>query len=115
MFGFGILDYVKFGAGVALGATLVFYPAKLIGVGEGKSQAALASLNKTVTLLKERSAVDAQISTIDATSLCADFGLSNDDEAECVRRLSAPDPKPEHVGDNTPNGPAIRQPSCGPQ
>lgn len=37
MFGFGLLDYLKLGAGAALGASLAFYPAKLIGRAEGRS------------------------------------------------------------------------------
>lgn len=37
MFGFGLLDWLKLGAGAALGASLAFYPAKLIGRSEGRA------------------------------------------------------------------------------
>ena len=40
MFGFGIFDYIKVGAGLIVGAALVFYPARWIGQGEGKQMAA---------------------------------------------------------------------------
>ncbi len=37
MFGFGLLDYLKLGAGAALGAMLAFNPAKLIGRSEERA------------------------------------------------------------------------------
>ncbi|MGY5793659.1 hypothetical protein ACXHXM_25955 len=37
MFGFGLLDWLKLGAGAALGASLAFYPAKLVGRSEGRA------------------------------------------------------------------------------
>jgi len=37
MFGLGIFDLAKIGAGAALGALLAFYPAKLIGRSEGRA------------------------------------------------------------------------------
>ena len=76
MFGFGIFDYLKIGAGLIVGAALVFYPARWIGQSEGKQMAATAALTKSVTLLRERNVVNDQVSTSDAASLCADFGLS---------------------------------------
>ena len=76
MFGFGIFDYLKIGAGLIVGAALVFYPARWIGQSEGKQMAATAALTKSVTLLRERNVGNDQVSTSDAASLCADFGLS---------------------------------------
>ena len=115
MFGFGILDYLKIGAGLVLGAALVFYPARWIGQGEGKQMAAAAALSKSVTLLRERNVVNDQVSTADASALCADFGLSDDDKAECVRRLQPTNAKPDNVGNDPSNGSAICQPGRGPQ
>ena len=115
MFGFGILDYLKFGAGLVLGAALVFYPARWIGQGEGKQMAAAAALSKSVTLLRERNVVNDQVSTADASALCADFGLSGDDEAECVRRLRPTNAKPDNVGNDPSNGSAICRPGRGAQ
>jgi hypothetical protein len=37
MFGLGIFDLAKIGAGAALGALLAYYPAKLIGRSEGRA------------------------------------------------------------------------------
>jgi hypothetical protein len=37
MFGLGVFDLVKLGAGAAIGAVLVFYPAKWIGRSEGRA------------------------------------------------------------------------------
>ncbi|MEZ2220780.1 hypothetical protein [Rhizobium sp. RCC_161_2] len=112
---FGILDYLKIGAGFALGAVLVFYPARWIGQGEGKQIAATAALSKSVTLLRERNVVNEQVSTADAAALCADFGLSDDDTAECVRRLAEAPAKPSDVGNDPANGSAFCQSGRGPQ
>ncbi len=115
MFGFGIFDYIKFGAGIAVGAALVFYPARWIGQSEGKQMAATAALSKSVTILRERNVVNDQVSTADASSLCADLGLSDSDAAECVRRLAETPTKPGNVGNDPANGSAVCQPSRSPQ
>ena len=114
MFGFGIFDYIKFGAGIALGAALVFYPARWIGQSEGKQMAAVAAISKSVTVLRERNVVNDQVSTSDASALCADLGLSDADQAECVRRLQPTNSKPDNVGNDTSNGSPVCQPGRGP-
>lgn len=115
MFSFGILDYVKIIAGLVIGAALVFYPARWIGQSEGKQMAATAALSKSVTVLRERNVVNDQVSTADASELCNDFGLSDDDKAECVRRLQPVNTKPDNVGNDPQDGSAIREPGSCPQ
>lgn len=115
MFGFGILDYAKIIGGCVVGAALVFYPARWIGRGEGKQMAATAALSKSVTLLRDRNVTNDQVSSADAASLCADFGLSDSDTAECVRRLAETNPQPGNVGNDPANGSALCQPGRGPQ
>ncbi|WP_267550468.1 hypothetical protein [Rhizobium rhizogenes] len=115
MFGFGILDYLKISAGIAIGAALVFYPARWIGQGEGKQMAATAALSKSVKLLRERNVVNDQVSTADAASLCSDYGLSDADAAECVRRLAEAPTKPSNVGNDPANGSTVCQPGRGSQ
>lgn len=115
MFSFGILDYVKIIAGLVLGAALVFYPARWIGQSEGKQMAATAALSKSVTVLRERNVVNDQVSTADASALCADLGLSDDDQAECVRRLQPTNAKPDNVGNDPQDGSALCQSGRGPQ
>lgn len=115
MLGFGILDYLKVGAGIAIGAALVFYPARWVGQGEGKQMAATAALSKSVTLLRERNVVNDQVSTADAASLCADLGLSDADAAECVRRLAETNSQPGNVGNSPADGSTVCQPGRGSQ
>lgn len=115
MFSFGILDYVKIIAGLIIGAALVFYPARWIGQSEGKQMAATAALSKSVTVLRERNVVNDQVSTSAATDLCSDFGLSDDDEAECVRRIRSPSTKPDNVGNDPADRSALREPGSCPQ
>lgn len=105
---FGILDYIKVCAGLIIGAALVFYPARWIGQGEGKQMAATAALTKSVSLLRERNVVNDQVSSSDAASLCADFGLSDADAAECVRRLAE---TPVEAGNGSVHNPE-RQDAC---
>jgi hypothetical protein len=115
MFGFGIFDYIKIIAGLVIGAGLVFFPARWIGQSEGKQMAATAALSKSVTLLRERTSVNDQISAADASSLCSDFELSDGDKAECMRRISSPTAAPDDRDLHHPEGPPVRKPDCQPQ
>lgn len=91
---FGILDWIKIGAGAVLGVLVASGPAYLYGAYNGRQQAALAALEKTVEVLQTRNKIDDEISASDAARLCTDFGLSNDEAAECVRRLAPPHAEP---------------------
>lgn len=112
---FGILDYVKIGAGIAIGATLAFYPAKWVGISEGKQIAATASLVKSVEVLRERNTIDEEVSASDAAALCSSFGLSDHDETECMRRVFEADANSGNDADNSSQRPAVCEPGRGPQ
>lgn len=88
-----IPDFIKLPAALLIGASIAFYPAKWIGQSEGKQAAATAALSKSVQVLRERNAINDQVSTADAAALCADYGLPDDQQAECVRRVLSPDPE----------------------
>lgn len=89
-----LLKYWKIGAGVVVGAFLAAGPVYLYGKHEGRQQAAVAALETSVKVLRKRNEIDETVSTADAAALCAEYGLSDDDKAECVRRVSAPDSQP---------------------
>jgi hypothetical protein len=110
-----IPDVIKLPAAVFLGAGLMFFPAKWLGQSEGKQMAATAALSKSVEVLRERNVIDEDVSSSDSAALCSSYGLSDDDQAECVRRLQEDDAEPGHDGNNPAQGPAIREPSCKPQ
>jgi hypothetical protein len=61
----------------------------LYGKHEGRQAAAVEALEQSVTVLRQRNKIDEAISSADAARLCTDFGLSDDETAECVRRLGA--------------------------
>ena len=84
---FGILDWAKLGAGAALGAALMVAPAYFTGKAAGRQEAAVSALETSVKILRKKGEIDVQVSTADAASLCADYGLSADDQAECMRRV----------------------------
>ena len=112
---FGIFDYIKIGAGIAIGATLAFYPAKLIGISEGKQIAATASLVKSVEVLRERNTIDDEVSASDAAALCGSFGLSDHDETECMRRIFQTNADAGNDVDDSSQRPAVCEPGRGPQ
>ena len=84
---FGLLDWAKLGAGAALGAALMLAPAYLKGKSAGRQEAAVEALETSVKILRKKGEIDDQVSNADAASLCADYGLSDGDEAECMRRV----------------------------
>ncbi|WP_179867861.1 hypothetical protein [Rhizobium anhuiense] len=110
-----IPDVIKLPLAIALGATLAFYPARWLGQSEGKQMAATAALSKSIQVLRERNTIDDEVSTSDAAALCTDLGLSDDDKAECVRRVLSPDAEPADVGNDPENGSTVRKPDCQPQ
>lgn len=87
-------EWLKISAGVAVGALLATYPAILVGRHEGRQQAATAALAQSVELLRKRNSVNDEVSASDASVLCASMGLSDNDQAECVRRVLEADTKP---------------------
>lgn len=95
---FGLLDGLKIGAGAVLGAGLILGPAYFYGKSAGKTEAATAALQKSMEVMRERSATDDEISRSDIAGLCRHLGLFDDDERECVRRL-------EETDDESGNGP----------
>ncbi|MEH7869984.1 hypothetical protein V7795_22975 [Rhizobium laguerreae] len=110
-----IPDVIKLPAAIALGATLAFYPARWLGQSEGKQMAATAALTKSVQVLRERNTIDDEVSTSDAAALCADLGLPDDQQAECVRRVLSPDAEPADVGNDPEDRSTVRKPDCQPQ
>lgn len=85
-------DVIKLPAAMALGAAISFYPVKWYGQSEGKQMAATASLVKSVEVLRDRTTIDAEVSSSDATAMCAAFFVPDSEEhRECLRRLATPD------------------------
>lgn len=82
-----IPDFIKLPAALVLGAALAFYPAKWIGQSEGKQAAATAALETAVKRFAEKGKINGQVSSLDAAALCNDFGLPDNDKADCMRRV----------------------------
>ncbi len=89
-----LLKYWQIGAGAVLGALLASAPVYLYGTSQGRQQAAVSALETSVKVLRKRNEINETVSTSDAARLCSDYGLSVDDEAECVRRVLETNPKP---------------------
>lgn len=80
-------DVIKFPAVLILGAALSFYPVRWLGQSEGRQQAATAALESAVKRFAEKGKINGQVSSLDAAALCNDFGLPDNDKADCMRRV----------------------------
>lgn len=90
----GLFDAIKIGAGAILGAALISGPVYLYGKSAGKAEAATAALEKTVEALQSREKTNVEISSSDAAALCAHFGLQDDEQRECMRRVAEAQTQP---------------------
>lgn len=91
---FGLFDGLKLGVGAAAGALAVSLPLYLYGKHEGRQQAAVEALELSVSHLRERNEIDGKVTLADALDLCRDFGLPDDQIAECMRRVQQADAQP---------------------
>ena len=82
MFGLGIIDAIKIGAGAALGALVAFGPAYLYGKHEGRQQAAVAAVKAVAQAYKDRSDENETVDALDRAALCIELGGLPD---ECAK------------------------------
>ncbi|WP_281978784.1 hypothetical protein [Pseudorhizobium flavum] len=75
-------------------AALIVSGAYTYGKSVGRHGAAIEALERSVELLRKRNVIDETVSASDAAALCLDFGLSDEDERECLRRLETPVSQP---------------------
>jgi hypothetical protein len=88
-------DIIKIPAAMALGAALMFLPAKWVGHSEGK-QTIIASLkDDKITVLEEGKKIDAEAISADDDGLCLLLGgcVSDAGTDEPVRRSGADRPE----------------------
>lgn len=64
------------------------------GKSLGKAEAAAEAAANTVRVLRERGKIDEKVSASDAAALCGDFGLSDDEQKQCMLRIQSAQPKP---------------------
>ena len=57
------------------------------GKSVGRNGAAVEALERSVEVLRERKEINETVSASDAAALCGDYGLSDEDQRECVRRI----------------------------
>lgn len=103
-----MFDIMKMAAAAVAGAAVIAAPAYVLGRADGKREAAISTLEKSITVLRERGEIDAEISSSTAGSLCAHYGLSDDDTRECVRRLETSNHDAGNSAVHHDQGPAIR-------
>ncbi|MCJ8519035.1 hypothetical protein ABID21_001943 [Pseudorhizobium tarimense] len=94
--------------GAAVVAVAIVSGSFLYGKNVGRQGAAVDALERSVEVLRERNEINDEVSASDAAALCGDYGLSDDDERECVRRLGEASAEPGDVGDDPEDGSAVR-------
>lgn len=76
-----MFDWLKIGAGAALGALVASGPAYLYGKHDGRQQAAVARLEADVDAYVKREGIDHEVDGMDRYRICLDLGgLPNDCE-----------------------------------
>jgi len=84
--------------GKALGAlvlgALIISGIFTYGKSVGRQGAAVEALERSVEVLRERNEINETVSASDAAALCGDYGLSDEDKRECVRRIREASAKP---------------------
>ncbi len=105
-----IPDVIKLPIAMVLGAALMFYPASWIGASGERQVVATQALKTSVTVLRERNAINDEITASDAGALCAALGLSDDETTECMRRVGEASSEPVNGGDNPQDRSAVCRP-----
>ena len=103
-----VFDKLNLGVGAIAGAVLMFASAFFIGQHEGKQVAAAEALETSVRVLRQRNQINDEVSGSDAAAVCGSYGLSVDEQAECVRRVAEAAAEPGHDGLGPPHRPALR-------
>ena len=94
----GLLDIPKLVAVMALGMVIAGVPAYFQGRAHQRQAMAVESLESSVKTLRKKGEIDAQVSSADASALCADYGLPDDEQAECMRRIREASANSGNVG-----------------
>lgn len=76
---FGILDWLKIGAGAVLGAALAWAPAYYLGKHDGKTAAAVERLQADVDAYVKREGIDHEVDGMERYRICLDLGGLPDD------------------------------------
>ena len=84
---FGLLDWIKIGSGVIVGAALMSAPAYWYGKIEGKSAAAVAAVKAANKAYKDRNDENASVEALDSVGLCIKLGGLPDDCAAELRGM----------------------------
>lgn len=66
----------------------------LYGKSVGRQGAAVEALERSVEVLRERNQINDEVSASDAAALCVSFGLPDEEQRECVRRLGEASAEP---------------------
>ncbi|WP_128755479.1 hypothetical protein [Metarhizobium album] len=71
---FGVLDWLKIGAGCVLGALAISIPAYYSGRSDGRDLERTAALQRSMELIRERSKTNVEISKLSDAAICVELG-----------------------------------------
>lgn len=70
----GLLDWVKLGAGAAVGAVVAYQVGHWRGEDDGRAAERMAAIERAKELIEERAKDDAEIDRLDDAGWCREFG-----------------------------------------
>lgn len=94
----GIPFAVKAAAACALLVVLSYQGGRMHGRALERVEARLQAAQETARILRKRGEIDDEVSADNAAALCADYGLPDAEQSECVRRLLEADADAGDVG-----------------
>lgn len=83
----GLLSVPKLVVAMALGMVVAGVPAYFQGKAHQRQAMAVEALESSVNILRKKGAIDNEVSSASAADLCGSYGLPDDEERECVRRV----------------------------
>lgn len=105
----GLLDVPKLLAAMALGMVVAGVPAYFQGKSHQRQAMAVEALESSVKILRDRNTIDEDVSRSDAASLCAYYGLPDDEVGECMRRVRSASSEAGNIDLHSPERSRFRQ------
>ena len=87
-----LIRYWQVGAGMIAGALMASPFVYLYSASITRQVVAVEAMERTISIINDRSIIDDEVNSSDAASLCGSFGLSDDETKQCVRRLQPVNP-----------------------
>ncbi|WP_237221929.1 hypothetical protein [Sinorhizobium meliloti] len=104
-----LVELPKFVAAIALGMSVAGPIAYFQGKAHQRQAMAVEALESSVKILREKGDIDVEVSSSSASDLCGSYGLQNDEERECMRRVRSASSETRDDGLHPAERPTLRE------